>query len=275
MHTAQLAKAQSTLEKAEERLKYTNNDYGRLKTLYQAELISRKQFEEGEEREAVRQQELAEARAELRAVSADALAEVHKELAVAGKEREVAQSRLKLLLAGARPEEIEATRAELAGLDVRRRHLEEQLGLLRVVSLVTGVITTPKLKEDIGRYFQKGDLITKVHELQTVKTEIAVSEKEIGDVRVGQPVELRARAYPETTLAGRVTAIAAAAVETDTQGPGLKFVKVTTEIDNPGRLLKADMTGTAKILCGERRIIELMTRRLARYVRVEVWSWWW
>jgi multidrug resistance efflux pump len=274
MHAAQLAKGQTTLEKAEERLKYAGNDLGRLRTLYQAELISRKQFEEAEEQEAVRRKELAEARAELKAVTADDLAEVRKELAVAEKEREVTQSRLTLLLAGARPEEIEATRAELAGLEVRRRHVEEQLALLRVVSPVTGVITTPKLREDIGRYFQKGDLIAKVHELQKVKAEIAVSEKEIGDVRAGQPVEVRARAYPETTFTGRVTAIGAAAVE-ETQGGGLKILKVTTEIDNPGHLLKGDMSGTAKIVCGERRIVDLMTRRLARYVRVEVWSWWW
>jgi len=93
-------------------------------------------------------------------------------------------------------------------------------------------------------------------------------------VRVGQSVELRARAYPETTFTGRVTAIGQAAVE-DPLGPGLRIVKVTTEIDNPGRLLKGDMTGTAKVVCGERRVIELMTRRLARYFRVEVWSWWW
>ena len=274
MHAAQLARRQTTLEKAEERLKYATNDLNRLRALFRAELISRKQLDEAEELAAVRQKELGEARADLNAVSADDLAEVRKELAVADREREVAQNRLRLLLAGARPEEIQATRAELAGLEARRRHVEADLALVRVVSPVTGVIATPKLKEDLGRYFQKGDLITKVHELEKVRAETAVSEREIGDVKVGQPVELRARAYPERTFAGRVTAVAPAAVE-ETQGGGLKIVKVTTEIDNPGQLLKADMTGTTKIVCGERRIIELLTRRLARYLRVEVWSWWW
>ncbi len=39
-------------------------------------------------------------------------------------------------------------------------------------------------------------------------------------------------------------------------------------------LLKPQMTGTAKIHCGERRVIALLSRRLVRYLRVEFWSWW-
>jgi hypothetical protein len=34
------------------------------------------------------------------------------------------------------------------------------------------------------------------------------------------------------------------------------------------------MTGKAKIVCGRRSLFNLMTRRLARAVRVEFWSWW-
>jgi hypothetical protein len=51
-------------------------------------------------------------------------------------------------------------------------------------------------------------------------------------------------------------------------------ILVTTEIDNSSLLLKPGMTGQAKIYCGERRIIELIWRRLARMFKVEFWSWW-
>jgi hypothetical protein len=52
------------------------------------------------------------------------------------------------------------------------------------------------------------------------------------------------------------------------------MVRATTEIDNPDLLLKPEMTGNAKIYCGSRPIFELLTRRIARYIRVEFWSWW-
>jgi len=43
---------------------------------------------------------------------------------------------------------------------------------------------------------------------------------------------------------------------------------------HPGNQGGPEMTGNAKISCGQRRIVELLTRRLARYIRVEFWSWW-
>jgi hypothetical protein len=45
-------------------------------------------------------------------------------------------------------------------------------------------------------------------------------------------------------------------------------------MENPSLLLKPEMTGNAKIFCGRRRLVDLLTRRVARYIRVEFWSWW-
>jgi len=50
---------------------------------------------------------------------------------------------------------------------------------------------------------------------------------------------------------------------------GGKVVRVTTEIENASLLLKSQMTGNAKIYGGKRRLFDLMTRRLARYIKVE------
>jgi len=51
-------------------------------------------------------------------------------------------------------------------------------------------------------------------------------------------------------------------------------VLVSCRIDNSSLLLKSEMSGRAKIYCGQRRILDLMTRRFTRYIRVEFWSWW-
>jgi len=54
--------------------------------------------------------------------------------------------------------------------------------------------------------------------------------------------------------------------------PAHRFI--TTEVDNSSGLLKPEMTGQAKVSCGERRLLDLATRRMARIVKVEFWSWW-
>ncbi len=279
MQAARHAKATADVAVAEERLRYARSDLVRSRALFEGELVSRRALEESQERAALGEKELAAARADLAAVSAGDLsltgdlAGFRKDLAVAQKETEEARARLHLLEAGSRPEEIEGAEATLARLLSQRSHLEDQLRLVMVRSAVDGVVTTPKPRERVGQYVKKGDLIVDVHEFASVRAEIAVPEREIGDVKVGQAVTIKARAFPERPSEGRVIAIAPVAVKDEEAWRGRVF-RVTTAIDNPDHLLKADMTGTAKIYCGQRRLFDVLSRRLARYVRVEFWSWW-
>jgi membrane fusion protein, copper/silver efflux system len=142
-----------------------------------------------------------------------------------------------------------------------------------VLSPAAGVVATARLKERVGERVNRGDLITKVYEQSTVTAEILVSEKEIADVQLGQLVAMKARAFPDRNFLSAVTAIAPIAVE-DQTGLGGRVVRVMTDIDNKLGLLKPDMTGSAKIYGGSRRIFSLAMRRIVRSVRVEVWSWW-
>ncbi len=141
------------------------------------------------------------------------------------------------------------------------------------MSPVSGVMTTHNLKEKVGQHVKKGDLIAEVHELKTVKAEMVIPEKEIADVQVGQDVLLKVRAYPNLSFEGKVASIAPIATKAEEKWQQ-RTVLVTTELRNDSMLLKPEMTGNAKIFCGKRRIFDLITRRLARYIRVEFWSWW-
>jgi multidrug resistance efflux pump len=236
--------ATTAVAKAEERLGYARQQLERATALYERRFSSRKDFEDAEEHVAVCRRDLEEA---------------------AGK--------LRVLRAGSRPEEIDAIEAGRARLEARRRYLEQQLERTRLASPIAGVIATPKLKEKIGSYVEPGDLIAEVHELTTVTADIAISEKDIADVRLGQEVVLKARALPHVSFHGTVTAIAPTVSEPE-DPYAERTVRVTTGLDNRALLLKPHMTGNAKISCGRRRVVDLVTRRLARYVRVEFWSWW-
>jgi putative peptide zinc metalloprotease protein len=237
--------AKTSVAKAEERIKYARSEMERDKTLAAAQLVSQKELEVAEEQVAVREKELQEAR-----------------------------EQLKLLLAGSRPEEVEALEAEINRLSAQQRYLEEQLQLLSVTSQAGGVITTRKLKEKIGQHVNKGDLIAEVNELKTVTAEIIVPEKEIADVQVGERVVLKARAYPGRNFEGTVTAVAPIATKPAEQSLPNRTVLVTTQLDNSALLLKPAMSGMAKIYCGDRRALDLISRRFVRYLRVEFWSWW-
>lgn len=178
-----------------------------------------------------------------------------------------------MLLAGTRREEIEAAQAEIDRLDAQEHYVQDQLTHVHVVSPISGVIATPKPEEKVGEYARIGDLIVEVLELKTVSAEIAVSEKEISDVQVGQRVVLRARAMPWKTVRGRVAAISPT-VATPTSTPSPRTVTVTTTVENPSLALKPNMTGVAKIYCGKHPLVSILTRGLSHYLRVDFWSWW-
>ncbi len=286
----QRAKAEVAVKKAEEQLQYNRIEFARFKALLKGDFISRKDYAAAENLVVLGESDLHDAQAALRMVLADDLAPLRKQLAVAETQRLEAEGKLALLVAGTRQEEIDAAEAEIARLRAQRDYQAEQLRLVNVVTPIAGVITTPtrQLRGMIGQQVNKGDLIAEVHELKTITAEIAISEKEIGDVHVGQTVFVKARAYPEQTFAGTVTSIAtavtgnsrapivngASATTTPNTPEGDRMILVTTQLDNTSYLLKPEMTGKAKIYCGGRSIFDLITRRLARTVRVEFWSWW-
>ncbi len=253
--------AKDAVSRAEEKVKYSQARLIRDKGLFEQNLLAQATFEVTEEMAVVAEKDLSEAR-----------------------------GKLKILLGGSRPEEIDAEKATLYGLEAQRKYLEQQVQLLKIVSPAAGIVATPsrQLREMKSQLVNKGDLIAKVYDVKTVIAEMIIPEKEIADIKVGQEVALKARSYPDVTFHGRVTAIATAAQGAASSGIGqttgptiptpistsTKTILVTTEIDNSSLLLKAQMTGQAKIYCGQRRIIDLVMRRLSRTVKVEFWSWW-
>lgn len=271
MHATKLARSLVAIKIAEERLRSAGSERDRLQDLFRTGIVSRRQFEESVELAHLRERELEIAQAEWKLLSDDDLADLQKELGITQKEAEEAAGRLTVLQAGSRPEAIEAMEAEIVELETQRRYVAGQLQRVRIVSPAAGVITTSSPQERVGEQLKRGDLLVEVFDLEKVRAEVGISEKEIADVHAGQPVVLKARAYPGKSFMGRVSAIAPRA---EPDALERKIVRVTIDMEDPNRLLKPEMTGNAKIFCGKRRIVELLTRRIARYMRVEFWSWW-
>jgi len=254
----EIAAMNAAVSRADSRLGFARTHVSRLESLFATAAATRQELEAAQELATTAENDLTEAKA-----------------------------RLDALVRRSRPEDIEASRARLSSLETQQRFLEGEVRELTVLSPATGIVATPsrQLKELEGQLVSQGALLAKVYDFTTVTAQIVVSEKDIGDVRVGQAVALRVRAYPDVAFSGRVTAVAtegtstagvqttAASTAPSTTGGTRTFV-VTTRIDNPSLLLRPGMTGRGKVYCGERPISGLIGRRLARTFRLEVWSWW-
>jgi len=251
-----IALARTALAQASTRLQYAHARLSRDRQLADSGVLTRVDLENAEEQAATAAQDEAEAR-----------------------------RRLEALLHGSRVERVEAARAEAGGLEAQRAYLEGELRQVTVRSPVAGIVATPtrELAGLVGQNVRQGDLLAKVYELRRVTAELSVPEREIAAVRVGQPVALRARAYPNRTFRGVVTAIATSAdagppsaegVSSTAAGRSPRTIRVTTEIDNDSLLLKPGMSGQAKVFGDRRRMLDIVLRRLALTVGVNLWSWW-
>jgi putative peptide zinc metalloprotease protein len=254
--------AKANVTKTEDNLKYAQIKLAMAKRVFDENLLSRKEYEDVAAVESAARNDLA-----------------------------VAKDQLQLLVSGTRPEDIEATKAQIDQLQADQRHLGEQRRMLTVYSPSTGVVATPtlQLKQLTHQLVKKGDLIAKVFDLRTVTAQIAVDEKDIADVQVDQKVVLRARAYPDEVFYGTVNFVSTSVLGSPASGGEAaslpvapsssssstkRTILISTQIDNHSLLLKPEMTGQAKILCGQRRALDLVTRRLVHTVKVEFWSWW-
>ena len=252
--------ARAGVAKAQDRLRYTRQRLARLTPLAEQRLAPQDEYETA-----------------------------RQDAALARRELDEAQGRLRVVTHGARPEELEAIRAKLEGLETQRQFLGEQLKHLEIHSPITGIVATPsrQLESLKGAQVAKGALIAKVYDFSTVEAQLTVPEREIADVRAGQDVVLRTRAYPSALFHGTVVSIGTSATGTTSQPaeappataatsrgvPSGSFT-VTTRIDNRSLLLRPGMTGQAKILGGRASVAALIERRLARTFNVEIWSWW-
>jgi multidrug resistance efflux pump len=164
---------------------------------------------------------------------------------------EVAQATRDLLVPGALPQDVAAAETNLAqaqaGLDQVRQVRDSQT----LQSPLDGVVLSRSIEP--GEIAPPGATLLEVANLDQVQLTVFVPEDEIGNVKIGQKVDVAVDAYPDETFAGQVTGIAQQAeftprnVQTKEQRANLVF-KVTVTLDNPDQRLRLGMPADATLV---------------------------
>jgi multidrug efflux system membrane fusion protein len=97
-------------------------------------------------------------------------------------------------------------------------------------------------KVEVGQYLTAGTAIVSLTDLSELWANFTVTEKDSGNLKVGQPVRLKVDAYPGRTFDGKITTIEPQ-IATDTRN-----IRVQATIANPEKILKPGMFVTTTVV---------------------------
>jgi HlyD family secretion protein len=162
----------------------------------------------------------------------------------------VAQAAVDQAEAGPTPEEVALAQAQLHQAQAALGLVDAQLAQLTLTAPISGTVTSRSIHA--GETAVAGGTLLTLANLDQVTLVLYIPENRIGQVEVGQPVEVTVDSFPGRTFVGHVTTIAREAeftprnVQTQEERVNLVFaVKVT--IPNPDHALRPGMPADAVI----------------------------
>ena len=232
--------AHEQLKKAEVSQKFSQDQFQRMKKLYQKDVVSFVDYQN-----ALKQMELDRQSVDLARADLDYL-----------------QNKIN-------PHTIEAARFEISILESRLAYYKQALEHTRLRMPINGKIITMNLKNRINSFLDTDILFAEVEDTSKVRIEMKIPEGDMDQIAVGKTVRLILRAYPKRVFFSEVQTIHPATIETNFG----RFVITECTISNENDEFKTGMTGFSKIAGDEMFVVTAFSRAIIRFFKVEVWSW--
>ncbi|WGD49885.1 efflux RND transporter periplasmic adaptor subunit [Bradyrhizobium sp. CB1650] len=114
-------------------------------------------------------------------------------------------------------------------------------------------------KVEVGQYLTAGTAIVSLTDLSELWANFTVTEKDSGNLKVGQTVRLKVDAYPGRTFEGKITTIEPQ-IATDTRN-----IRVQATIANPEKILKPGMFVTTTVVLPEKPAVTTVPETAVDY----------
>jgi HlyD family secretion protein len=187
----------------------------------------------------------------LGSVNAIDLAVAEADLAVAQSQLTDAQEKYQDLLDGPSADDLTAAEARLAAA-------QATVDLKQISAPFDGTLTQVNVKP--GDQVSPGTLAFRLDDLSHLFVDVSVSEVDINQVEVGQPVQVTFDAIPEKTYNGRVSEVAM--VTTPVQD--VVDYLVTVELTDASQDIKPGMTAAVNIIVNQLENVLLIPNRAVR-----------
>lgn len=204
-----------------------------------------------------------------KAISYEELDEMRREYRLDKDKVEEKRANLALVKAGTTLEQITAEEAKFISYKEEHDYYKGKIDRSVLSMPFHGQLLTLHLKQKKGSYLEKGEVLAIAENTNQVIVQIEVPETDIAYLKETVPMRFRPLAYYHQDVFGKISMIDSQIIEKRLG----RFVNVNAIVENADGRLKSGMTGYAKISGVTMPVWEIISLSLARFAKVEVWSW--
>lgn len=149
----------------------------------------------------------------------------------------------------------------------------EKLARVQVLAPFDGVVVRGDLSQQLGSPLEQGKVLFELAPLEAWRVILKVDERDIADVRVGQPGELVLTSLPGQFFPLKVKKVTPVATAED----GRNYFRVEAGLLLPEGAalpkLRPNMEGVGKVEAGRQSLLWIWTHRLTDWLRLTLWRW--
>jgi RND family efflux transporter MFP subunit len=162
---------------------------------------------------------------------------------------------------------VDRTQAEFLRAEAARARSRVESAQLR--SPIAGIVATPALQNAAGEHLNAGDTFAQVLDLSSAVVDVSVAQSDVALVRAGQHASVKLDSYPQRSWHGAVDVVSPEAQA----GDGERTFAARVPLPNDEAVLRAGMTGRAKIFVGYRPAGYVLLRGPALWLWQTLWNW--
>jgi len=151
----------------------------------------------------------------------------------------------------------------------------EKLSRVEVVAPFDGVVVRGDLSQELGSPVEQGKVLFELAPLDAWRVILKVDERDIAQVKAGEPGELVLTSLPGQAYALTVRRVTPVSVAEE----GRNYFRVEAALtdvagSNSGAVpMRPGMEGIAKVRAGERSLLWIWTHRFTDWLRLKTWEW--
>ena len=136
-------------------------------------------------------------------------------------------------------------------------------------SPIDGIVATPALQNAAGEHLNAGATFAQILDVSSVVVDVAVAQSDVALVRRGDHAAVKLDSYPQRSWHGVVDVVSPEAQASEEE----RTFAARVSLPNGNAILRAGMTGRAKIFIGYRPAGYVLLRKPALWLWQLLWNW--